>query len=62
MVRSIAPNDLCELPWDYGWTEAMVRDLTIAEVPGPHLDLFEPENVEAMHVPVIDYLVDASVP
>ena len=56
LVRSVAPNDLAVLPWDYGWTEALVSNLTIAEVPVTHLDLFVPEGIEAMHGAVIDFL------
>ena len=48
LFKASSTNDKMELPDDYGWSEVAVKGLEIIPVPGSHLLLFEPENIESL--------------
>lgn len=48
LFRSTYPDDKVEWPVDYGWSEVALSGLDIVSVSGPHLDLFNPGNIESL--------------
>jgi len=56
LLRSTAENDKYERLPDYGWGE-MVKSIEIRDVPGNHLELFDPENAGTLAVQVREALI-----
>ena len=50
LFKARSASDKVELPEDYGWSTVAGKGLEIISVPGSHLVLFEPENVESLAI------------
>ena len=48
LFKAMTASDKIEWPDDYGWSDVAGSGLEIIKVPGSHLVLFEPENVESL--------------
>jgi thioesterase domain-containing protein/acyl carrier protein len=48
LFKAMSASDKVEWPEDYGWSALAGQGLEIIPVPGSHLVLFEPENIDAL--------------
>jgi thioesterase domain-containing protein len=50
LFKAKSASDKVELPEDYGWSKVAGKGLEIIPIPGSHLVLFEPGNVESLAI------------